>query len=161
MANEVLQKYGTSVTWRDGGGTYAMDLTGLASNAGRVGPVHDRGATRSRRLAVTMLVQYGTGPTDGTTFDVYLATSSDNSAFDGGLSAGDAALGSADTLRQLVFVGGVLLDNVTSAQQATWEIELGARYIVPAVYNNATGQSTSTTASQVILTVIPIIDEIQ
>lgn len=162
MASEILVKDGSSVTWRDGGGTYAMDLTGLATNTGRVGPSHDRGATRSRRISLTLEVTFGTNPTDATSVDVYLATSPDGgTTWDGGLSAGDAALGSTDTLRQLLYVGSVILDAVTTTQQATWELELGARYLVPVIYNNNSGQSTDTTAANNVLTLIPLIDEAQ
>lgn len=162
MPTEILVKDGASVTYRDGGGTYAMDLTGLATNTGRIGPSHDRGATRGRRVAVTLEATFGSAPTDGTSVDVYLATSPDGgTTWDGGITAGDGALGSADTLRQLRRVGSLRLDNVTTTQQATWELELGARRVVPVIYNNNSGQSTDGTAANNVLTITELIDEAQ
>lgn len=162
MANEVLQKYGTATTWTSSGGDLAITLTSLANNAGRIGAVKDRGATRSRKMSFELQVDFGTSPTKGTTVDLYIITSSDNTNWDGGTAPTDAALGSADTLPQYVFVGSLVLDDLTTPmQRATFEIENAARYIAPVVYNNGTGQSLTSTGTDQIVKMVPIVDEIQ
>lgn len=162
MANEILVKYGTSNTWTSSGGNSAMNMASLASGSGRIGVAWDRGATRSRKLHIEVQVDFGTSPTKGTTADLYIMTSSDNTNWDGGTAPSDAALGSVDTLPQYTFIGSVVLDDITSPMQRTsFEIELGARYIAPILYNNGTGQSLSATGTDQIIKMSPIIDEIQ
>jgi hypothetical protein len=161
MPNEVLTKDGTAVTWQASGGTYAMTLTSLASGSARVGAAYDRGATRSRRVRVELRTRFGTAPTDATTVDVYLATSRDGTTYTGNITPGDAALTSTDTLRNLLYIGGLVADNLTTAQSQAWEVELGARYVVPVVHNNATGQTLSGTATDHILAITPLVDEVQ
>lgn len=162
MVNEILQKYGTATVWTSSGGDLALTLTSLGNNAGRIGAPKDRGATRSRKMVFELQVDFGTSPTLGTTVDLYLITSSDNTNWDGGTTPTDAALGSVETLPQYIFVGSLICDDLTSPmQRATFEIELGARYIAPVVYNNGTGQSLSSTGTDQIVKMTPLIDEIQ
>lgn len=162
MPNNIMVEDGTAIVWTSSGGDLAITLTSLANNAGRIGAVHDRGATRSRRLRFEFQVDFGTSPTKGTTVDLYLATSADNTSWDGGTSPTNAALGSVDTLPQYVYVGSIILDDITSPmQRASFEIELSARYIAPVVYNNGSGQSLTATGTDQIIKMIPIVDEIQ
>lgn len=162
MANEVLQKYGTATTWTSSGGDKAMSMASLASGSARVGASLDRGATRSRKMVFELQVDLGTSPTKGTTVDLYLITSSDNTNWDGGTAPSDAALGSVDTLPQLTYVGSLVVDDITTPNQRTsFEIENGARYIAPVVHNNGTGQSFSATGTDQIVKMTPLIDEIQ
>lgn len=163
MANEILTKQGTTIIWTSSGGTLAITLTSLANNAGRIGAVHDRGATHSRKMRFWVQVDFvTTAPTDGMTVDLYLITSDDNTNWDGGTAPTDAALASADTLRNYVFVGSVILDNLlTPNQSQSFEIELGARYIAPVIFNNATGQALTATGTDQIIRMTPLIDEVQ
>lgn len=162
MANEVLQKYGTATTWTSSGGDLAMTMTSLASASARVGASKDRGATRSRKMQFEVQVDFASAPTKGTTVDLYLMTSSDNSNWDGGTAPSDAALGSVDTLPQLVFVGSLVVDDITTPnQRATFEIENAARYIAPVIHNNGTGQALTSTGTDQIVKMTPIVDEIQ
>lgn len=162
MANEILTKQGTTIVWTSSGGDKAITLTSLANNAGRIGASLDRGATHSRKMRFWLQVDFASSPTDGTTVDLYLITSDDNTNWDGGTSPTDAALGSADTLRNYVYVGSLVCDNLTSPNQSqAFEIELGARYIAPVVYNNGTGQALTATGTDQIIRMTPIIDEIQ
>lgn len=162
MANEILIKSGTATVWTSSGGDKAMTLSSLANNAGRIGASLDRGATRSRRMLFEMQLDFATSPTNGTTVDLYLITSSDNSLWDGGTAPSDAALTSADTLRNYVYVGSLVCDNLTTPnQRQTFEIECSARYIAPVVYNNATGQALTSTGTDQIVKMTPIIDEVQ
>lgn len=163
MANEVLVKQGTTVVWTSSGGTLAMNMASLANNAGRIGAVLDRGATHSRKMRFWLQVDFVTAaPTKGTTVDLYLVTSDDNTNWDGGTAPTDAALGSVDTLPQYVYVGSVVLDDLlTPNQSASFEIELGARYVAPVVFNNATGQALTATGTDQIIRMTPLIDEVQ
>ncbi len=162
MPNEVLIKSGTATTWTSSGGTLAITLTSLANNAGRIGAALDRGATRAKRMLWEVQVDFATSPTDGTTVDLYMITSSDNSLWDGGTAPTDAALTSADTLRNYVHVGSLVCDNLTTPnQRQTFEIDHGARYIAPVLYNNGTGQALTSTGTDQIIKMTPIVDEIQ
>lgn len=160
MANEVLLKYGTPVTWKDSGGTYTMTLASLASSAGRKGPKHDLGATRSGRYRLRVRVDFATGPTAGSPVGVYLATSDDDATYDGFLSAGDGAVSDVDVLRQLLFVGNLPADNVTTSQAMHFEIDCGARYVFPVLFNG-TNQAFSSTTSELEIALTPVIPEIQ
>lgn len=162
MANEVLIKNGTQTTWTSSGGTLAITLTSLANNAGRIGARLDRGATRSRKFRIQLQVDFASAPTDGTTVDLYLITSDDDSSWDGGTAPTDSALTSADTLRNYVYVGSLVCDNLTTPNQLqSFEIELGARYVAPVVYNNGTGQALTSTGTDQKIILTPIVDEIQ
>lgn len=162
MANEILQKNGTAKTWTSSGGDAAITLTSLANNAARVGASLDRGATRSRKMRFLVQVDFATSPTDGASVDLYLITSDDNTNWDGGTAPTDAALGSVDTLRNMLYVGSLICDNLTSPnQQQSFEIECGARYIAPVIHNNGTGQSLTATGTDQKVIMTPIIDEIQ
>lgn len=162
MANEVLLKYGSTVTWRESGqsGSYTWTLASLATNTGRKGPVHDLGATRAGRYRVRVKVDFASNPTAGAPVGVYLATSDDNSLFDGNLAAGDAAASDTDVLRQLLFVGNLPCDNVTTTQVGHFEVETGARYVFPVIFN-AGGQAFSSTATELELAITPVITEVQ
>lgn len=163
MANEILTKQGTTIVWTSSGGDEDITLTSLANNAGRIGTVYDRGSTHSRRMRFWLQVDFVTSaPTKGTTVDLYLITSDDNTNWDGGTAPTNSALGSVDTLSQYVFVGSLVLDDIlTPNQSASFEIELGVRYIAPVVYNNGTGQALTATGTDQIIRMTPLIDEIQ
>lgn len=163
MANEILIKdAAATIVWTSSGGDKAITLTSLASASARVGASYDRGTPRSRKMRFELEVDFGSAPTKGTTVDLYLITSSDNSKWDGGTAPTDAALGSVDTLPQLFFVGSLVVDDITTPNQITsWEVELSARYIAPVVHNNATGQSLTATGTDQIVRMIPIKDEVQ
>lgn len=162
MANEVLLKNGTTVTWRESGqgGTYTWTLASLANNAGRKGPGHDLGATRAGRYRIRGKIDFAVAATAGAPVGIYLATSDDNSLFDGNLAAGDGAASDTDVLRQLFFVGNLFADNVTTTQASHFEIDCGARYVFPVLFN-AGGQAFSATATEFELAITPIVTEIQ
>lgn len=161
MANEVLIKDATATTWTSSGGDKAITLTSLANTAGRVGASLDLGTPRARRVVITLQVKFGTAPTDGTTVDLYLIRSNDNSIWDGNITPSDAALSSADTLRNLFYVGSLVCDNLTTTQVQSFLVEIGQRYVAPVVYNNGTGQALSSTGTDHKVIITPIKDEIQ
>ena len=160
MANEVLQKQKTAVTWKNTGGTQTLTLTSLAASAGRKGTSNDFGATFSIRVVVELLTKFATGPTAGQSLEIYWCSSRDNTNFDAGQSSSDAAFTDTDLNKQLHWIGSFIADNTTNAQQQSWFFQLPGRYGFPVVYN-ATGQALSSTAGDHVLTVTPIVDEIQ
>lgn len=162
MANEILIKYGITTTWTSSGGDLAITLTSLADNTGRIGAVKDRGTPRGRKLRIWFQVDFASAPTKGRTVDLYLATSEDNTNWDGGTAPTNAALGSVDTLPQYMYVGSIVLDDITSPNQSTsFEVECSARYIAPVVYNNGTGQALTSTGTDQIIRITEVKDEIQ
>jgi hypothetical protein len=163
MANEILIKdAAATIVWTSSGGDKAITLTSLANNAGRIGASYDRGTPRSRKMRFEVEIDFASSPTKGTTVDLYLITSSDNSKWDGGTAPTDAALGSVDTLPQLVWIGSLVLDDITTPNQiASFEVEVSARYIAPVIYNNGSGQSLTATGTDQIIRMIPIKDEAQ
>ncbi|MGH8106467.1 MAG: hypothetical protein ACREO2_09110 [Arenimonas sp.] len=160
MANQILQKQLTAVTWKTSGGTQTITLTSLGAAAGRKGVTNDFGATFAARCVVELLTKFGSAPAAGATVEVYWCSSRDNSAFDAGQSSADAAFTDTDLNKQLHWIGSLIADNTTSAQQQSWMFYLPGRYGFPVIYN-ATGQALSGTAADHVLTVTPLADEVQ
>lgn len=160
MPNQILQEQGTARVWAASGGDEVMTLTSLANSAGRKGDGHDWGATFCARVIVELEMAFGTNPTAGNVVEVYWCSSRDNSQFDGNLAAGDAAASDTDVHKQLHWVGNLVCDNVTTVQRQSWLFYLPGRYGFPVVYNRS-GQTSSSTAGDNTLTIVPLIDEIQ
>lgn len=160
MANEVKVKQGTSVVWKNSGGDHVLTLTSMATVTGRKGDVHDWGATFPALVRVQLQTQFGTGPTAGQLVELYWVSSVDNTTFDANTAGGDGAFTDTDLNKHLHPIGSLPADNATSVQVKSWLFKLPARYGYPVVYN-ATGQSLGSTAGNHILTMTPILDEIQ
>lgn len=161
MPNEVLVKNGTAKSWLASGGDAALTLTSLANGAGRVGGALDMGATRAGRYRVQLKCQFATAPTAGLPVEVYLVRSDDNTTRDGNLGSSDAAVSDADIRAQCLFCGMLSADNQnTGAQVASFEVETGARYLAPLIWN-AAGQAFTSTAGHHAVAVTPIVTEIQ
>lgn len=160
MPNEILQKQGTDRTWAASGGDEVLTLTSLANSAGRKGDGHDYGATHPQRFRVKLKTKFAVAPTAGNVVEVYWASSEDNTDFDSGTAAGDAAFSDTDLLKQLHFIGALPADNTTSSQVKSWLFFLPARYGYPVIYNRS-GQALSSTAGDHELVLTPLIDEVQ
>jgi len=160
MANEILQKQKTAITWKASGGTAALTLTSLAASAGRKGASADMGAVFAARCVVELLTKFASAPTAATVLEIYWCSSRDNSAFDGGLSSADADFTDTDINKQLHWIGSFIADNTTNAQQQSWLFMLPGRYGFPVVYNGA-DQALSSTAGDHVLTITPLADEVQ
>ncbi len=177
MANEVLQKEGTSKVWADttdyGGSDddYQIDLTSLANGAARQGAKGDLGATRAARYRVIVWIEMDVAPASGATVDIYWAASPHATAATenpGGASGSDAAYtGTAgdsldDSLKQLIFIGSVVLtsDAATVVQRMVFTFVPPLQYGMPVVDNNG-GQAFEGDAIEMAIKLIPIIDEIQ
>jgi len=160
MANEILQKQGTSIVWTSAGGDLVIGLTSLADGAGRMGAEHDFTATFPTKVRVSLEVDFNVAPTAGRTMDVYWASSHDGTDYDGECTGSDAAYNSEEDMRRLHWVGSLVASNDTDPQRASWVFFLPARYGLPVV-SNQSGQALTATGTDQIVTVTPLIDEVQ
>lgn len=160
MPNFILQEQQTAVTWKNTGGTQTLTLTSLGAAAGRKGTSNDFGAQTPARVIVELLTKFAVAPVAGATVEVYWCSSRDNTNFDAGQASADAAFTDTDLNKQLHWIGSLIADNTTAAQQQSWMFFLPGRYGFPVVYN-ATGQALSATAGDHVLTITPFTDEVQ
>jgi len=138
MANKVYVARETPIVWSDTTGDAVMTLNNLAAGAGRVGARADLGAGSTACWHNWRLtVQFDTAPVVGESVEIYLATS-DGTEEDGQVGTADAALGSANTLKNLQRVG-VLVVTSTDADHdmtASGRCLITERYVSPVIYNN-------------------------
>jgi hypothetical protein len=160
MANEILQKQGTSLTWKTSGGTYTYTLTSLANAASRKGPVHDFGATFPVRARWQLKTDFNAAPTAGALMYIYWVSSMDGSVFDAQLTSGDAAGPALAQAAHLTMIGSFVCENTTTSQIQSGTFEIPARYGFPVIYN-ASGQALSGTAGDHEFKITPLIDELQ
>jgi len=160
MANEILQKQGTNVVWTSAGGDEVITLTSLVDGGGRMGEEHDFGATHAPRVRVSLEVDFNVAPTAGERMDVYWSSSHDGTDYDGECTGADAAYNSEDDMNRLHFVGSLVASNDTDPQRASWVFFLPARYGLPVV-SNQSGQTLTNVGTDQIVTVTPLVDEIQ
>jgi hypothetical protein len=142
--------YGSAITWKSSGGTYAITCTSLASAALRQGvksatliaaPAGLSTAILPDILEILFYCQMTSAPAAGGEVGLYLGFSdsatagTDNPA---GLTGTDAAGPNVDTLGQLVFAGAIVLSaNLGTAQQlARFTVRPLDQYVCPVVYNN-------------------------
>ncbi len=165
MANEVLVKQGTAVTWKASGGDKGMTFAALANGAGRCGVKADLGATFAARYAVMAQFNLDAVPTAGKTIEVYWAPSHDNTTFPAGATGTDAAYKAGEEdewKKQLLFVGALVVtaDSDTVVQTQLMIFSPPSRYGCPVVINK-TGQAFEGDDNDHQLTLVPLIDEIQ
>lgn len=160
MANEILVKQDTDVVWTSAAGDEVITLTSLANGDGRAGDEHDFGATFAARLRIALEVDFNVAPTAGLTMDVYWSSSHDGTDYDGECSGADAAYNSEDDMKRLHYVGSLFASNDTDPQRASWVIFTPARYGLP-VISNQSGQALTAVGTDQIVTVTPLIDEVQ
>lgn len=162
--NAVYQKAGTAITWTDSGGDLALTLNALAAGAGRQGAQKDWGvltAPRPTRYHIRVTVQFNTQPVLGETVDVYWK-SGDGTDYDNDDGTGNIALSSTDKLKNLTYLGSVIVDqqtlNIDMGFQTTFEDF--NRYGMPVIHNN-TADALENTANTGQVVVTPIFDDIQ
>jgi hypothetical protein len=161
MANKILQKDETPITWKSSGGTETFTPTTLGASAGRQGAHHDFGTSaRSRLFAWRAYIKPGGTRAVGEGVRVYLKTS-DGTHHDNDDGTGDIALSSSDKLRNLRQPGSIVIDeNAAVEMVGSGIIEIGARYAAP-VFFNGTANALSSTATDFGFELTPIPDEIQ
>jgi len=160
MANEILQKQGTSVVWTSSGGDEVLNLASLADGDGRAGDEHDFGATHAARYRVSLEVDLNAAPAAGEVIYVYWSSSRDGTDYDGECTGSDSAYNAEADMRRLHFIGALVVSNDTDVQRASWLFFLPARHGLP-VINNQSGVAFTSTGTDQKLTVTPLIDEIQ
>ena len=140
MANAIKQNAGTVTTWKDSGGTLVLTFKGLATGVGRQGATKDFGvAAVTTRFNWRCMVHFDTAttPVVGETVDIYLKTG-DGTNWDNDDGEGDIALSNTDKLKNLHFLGSIVVDEaaVDVPMSASGTIEITAREIAPVIVNS-------------------------
>lgn len=162
MPNLVYVNEEAVITWLASGGTNVLTLTSLGVGAGRQGALDDFGvAARARRFVWRAFVKFATAPVVGETVDIYLKTS-DGSHPDNDDGTGDAALSAEDKLKNLTYLGSIVVDEASATPEfvASGDIEISAQQAAP-VFFNATADILSSTAADHGFQLTPVPDEIQ
>lgn len=163
MANEILVKQGTTVTWSASSATptYNVEMASMVTGSGAVGPEHDFGATFAGRVRLCLTCgSFNAAPTAGTTVDLYWASSHDGTNYDAEVTGASAGISSEDQVYRARYVGSLRCSNATTAQRASWDFMVPARYGCPIVMNQS-GQSFVTTGSLYQVALTPLVDESQ
>lgn len=188
MANEVLIKVGTQISFADHATDWAggaaktsveqgtpvdvqLDLTSLAAGAGRESAKFDFGATRAKRYSILSSLEFATAPVIGELVNFYLAPSSDATAGNGNpqsIDGVDAAAPSGhSTLAELLTVCMWIGSFVCSADAtATVQNAYCGMFSPPERYGilivvNDTSDAIMTDAVECNVVFNPSIDEIQ
>jgi len=135
-----------------------LTLSALAAGAGRISAQHDFGASaRARLFTWRATFQMATAGVVGETIDIYLSTS-DGTNPDGEEGVADAALGSTNSLRNMQYIGSVVVDTTSIEVDitASGRCVIDAQYASVVVHNNtADALKTDTGVHGVILTPVP------
>lgn len=137
---------GTAVVWGEAGAsgvTKTLSLDALAAGSARMGAVADLGAQMEDEYLAILIIETGTAPTMGGTYDLYLACTDAQSRYPGGVSGSDGAWpsdGDEDQwakqlgapVAQLIVTND---GNVIQMQNPVLWRPTG-RYVVPVVDNN-------------------------
>ena len=162
MANEVLLKLGTPLTWRDSSGDAVMTLQNLAAGAGRLGARVDLGAhPNPQHFLWQFVTQFETAPAVGEAVEIYLFES-DGTYADAAVGTSDAALTSGQKLNGKLI--GVLIAQTTGTATdfiASGRCIITQRYVSPGVWNASAGDNLENTANASRLILTPLIEEIQ
>ena len=148
----------TAITFQSSGGTVAFTPTSLATVSGRQSAQHNFGTSaRAPNFAWRAYVQFSTAPVLGETIDIYAKTS-DGTHDDNDDGTGDIAVSSVEKLRNLQYLGSIVVD------ESTADIEMvgsGSVYLPHQYFNvvfwNATADALTATATEhgFILTPVP------
>lgn len=171
MATADVKIYtGTAITWKPSGGTYAMSLHSLTttSTGAWQGAKGDLGTPRGARMAVRVTTAFSANPTAGQYLEIYWAGSpsstaaSDNPA---GTSGSDAVytgvVSTATAKPNLQFIGLLVAEATTASQTSDVGVFVpDFQYGMPVVVNLTSQALTNTTTAHVI-TIYPVIDQIQ
>jgi hypothetical protein len=136
---------GTPITWGDSGALGVtsgawLSLNNLASATGRMGQAVDLGALFDQDYGCLVSIDAGTAPASGTSVEVYLAFSHQNSPWPAMVTGLDAAYPvNVDQNKRMLgmpisIVSAVNTGTFTFVQQPTLFTPLG-RYVTPVVIN--------------------------
>ena len=162
MANEVLNKQGTAIVIKESAGDVVFTPKNIANNTGRMSASIDLGAKFAGRYAVECQSKLQVAPDAGLGIEIYWATSKDDGVWPGKVTGSDGAYPSTvdDNKKQLTLLGSLTCHNTTDAQIKILGLRPISRYGV-IVWVNKTAQTLTNTAADHIVTLTPIIDEIQ
>lgn len=162
MPTEKLLKQGTAIVLRASGGNVVFTPQNNANNVARMSASIDLGARFADRYNVELQSKLQSAPTAGLGIEVYWATSKDNSVWPGKVTGTDGAYPATidDNKKQLTLLGNLTCHNTTDAQIDTVALAPLGQYGV-IVWVNKTGQTLTDVAADHIVTLTPIIDELQ
>ena len=164
---------GTAIVWGESGAsgvTNTLTVEGLANGAARMGASADLGASWVRRYAVYLVVETGTAPTAGATFDLYLVTSRDGSQWPAKVTGSDASytLGTSDA--NLKQAGPPVVSLIATADANTTLVQAPViwtprgRYVAPILDNNS-GQAirdeVTATNNDTRVILVPLTDSVE
>lgn len=156
-----MQTQDTTITWTSAGGDEVLTLTSLADGAARQGEEHDFGATHAARNRLQVELDFNAAPTAGEVVNAYWSSSADGTKYDGECTGADAvyAIGDIPKLASR-YVGSLICTNDTDPQIMSWEFFMPAQHGLP-VLENQSGQVLTNVGTDQIITVTPLIDEVQ
>jgi hypothetical protein len=161
MANKIYTVFETAITFKNTGGTVAMNLRNLAAATGRVSAQLDRGAgSIATRYYLHVKLEKGVAGVVGEAVLVYVFTS-DGTDIDGTVGSTDAALTTNQALDAFLVLPVIVNTTATNtAITQSFLVEIPSRYISMGLMNSTTGLLRDTDGSSLI-TLIPIADEVQ
>ena len=162
MANAIYRAYGTTLSFRDSGGSAVLTLQNLAFGAGRVSARYDRGAGSLPRLYHwRAVVQFETAPIVGELVEVYLYES-DGTYADGTIGTADGALAT-DKRKNGKLIGVVVVDTTSTGTDivASGMCVINERYVSVGVWNGSAGDNLKNTANASRVNLTPVNDELQ
>lgn len=166
MPNKIYTNPETAKTFRASGGDVAITLTSLGAGAGRQSAQLDLGTTaRSNLFSWRFWVKFATQPVVGEAILLFIKTS-DGTHIDNDDGTGDIDVSAEDKLRNLTYIGSLIVDEAT-ASPSTVEfsasggpIEILGRYVQLVVWNG-TADALSGTAGDHGFDLQPIPLEVQ
>jgi hypothetical protein len=142
----------------EAGADKAFSMEGVTTGAGRVSEQKDLGASpRDFAFDWTCELLCQATPTQYATVDFYIAVAPDNDAtmIPGDVGNADAALGDLDQLRNLQYIGSVVIEEAdTSKMVGFGSFECTGRYLTIVGVNNS-GATLNATDSNFIFNLIP------
>lgn len=148
MTSKAYQLAETALTFKASGGDVTFTPTSLAAGAGRQSAQKDFGTSaRSYMYNWRAYVKFATTPVVGETIDIYIKTS-DGTYPDNDDGTTDAAVSAKDKLKNLTFIGSIVVDEASTTPQfvASGRVQLSHRYM-QVVFWNATVDALSSTAA--------------
>ena len=130
------------------GGDVVLTLTSLGAGAGRQSADLDLGASAQPFMfRWRAWVKFAIAPVVGETIDLYLKTN-DGTHYDNDDGTGDAAVSAEDKLKNLHFLGSIVVDEASATPEfsASGTIAIYERYLQVVVWN-ATANALSATAA--------------
>lgn len=163
MANEIYLKHGTTVVFgSEGGDDVDWSTESIVDGAGRQSAQHDFGADTAARPDEVKIRFYtqlqATTPVVGNTIDLYAKTSDHATLhLDNDDGTGDIALSSSDKLKNLHYVGSIIVDEAAANIEFVLSMRFttAARYIHFVFVNNS-GATITTDVAETKLEMTPI-----